>query len=104
MVQHDGPNRAFMALGSEIHHSGVQNLWQRANRSFLDVILALDSDFEVAVTSKSSPGQVMGRKRKVANVLALGSNRRLTCDLIHEILSPAICLPVAPRMRVFDGR
>ena len=60
MVQHDGPNRAFMAPGSEIHHSGVQNPWQRANRSFLDVILALDSDSEVAVTSKLSPDQVMG--------------------------------------------
>ena len=54
-----GPSCCTMAPGSEIHHSGVQNPWQKANTSFLDVILALDSDFEVVVTSKLSPDLVL---------------------------------------------
>ena len=48
-VQHDGPNRALDSSGSEIHLSGVHNPWEKANISFVDVLLSLDSDFEVAV-------------------------------------------------------
>ena len=55
-----------VASGSEVHLSGVQNPWRKANRSFLlDVILTLGSDLKVAGTSKLiSPDRAVAKNVK----------------------------------------
>ena len=59
---HDfGPSCCSIASGSEINHSGVHNSQKKTGIPFLDVIVSLDSDSEVPISSKLRTDRISGQ-------------------------------------------